>query len=64
MAAEADVLQMLDIRGGVVQVEVKAQDGKAHTIWVNVDGICRLRIQNPEHYQYNRSSSTVKADPK
>jgi hypothetical protein len=33
--------QMIDIRDPQEEVEVTLRDGK---LWVNVDGICRLRI--------------------
>lgn len=33
--------QMVDITGPEVEVEVSYRDG---VLWVNVDGICRLRV--------------------
>jgi hypothetical protein len=35
----------IDMRGGDVQIEVS---DNFKTIWVNVDGVCRLRISKPE----------------
>lgn len=40
-----DFQPMVDVRGpDIVQVEV-SQDGG--TLWVNIDGVCRLRVQDP-----------------
>ena len=36
---------VVDIRGGNVQIDIK-DDGKV--LWVNVDGVCRLRVATPE----------------
>jgi hypothetical protein len=45
MSIETEV-RMIDIRQPLGGVELRvARQGDAYSLWVNVDGLCRLRIQ-------------------
>lgn len=35
----------LDIRGGIVEIDIR-EDGGA--VWINVNGVTRLRVSRPE----------------
>lgn len=43
--AKARHLTASDIRGGDIEIDISA-NGKV--IWINIDGMCHLRIQDPD----------------
>lgn len=47
-------LTMLDLyHGSLVQVQVSTNPDGSETLWVNVDGICRLRACRPSQITIN-----------
>jgi hypothetical protein len=52
--AKAERVEMLDIAEVETAVEIES-DGRM--VWVNVDGICRLRIRLPHGFLERRSGA-------
>lgn len=45
---EIKEVRMIDIRGGEVEIKITVNTANRKKVWVNVDGICYLRIMLPE----------------
>ena len=46
---EEKEIRMIDVRNPeIVTVDVEPRPDGTVTLWVNVDQICRLRVQNPK----------------